>query len=269
MRATVSHDRLHQYLRWLILALFLLPVLSASAQNDNSDVRNFVDSIAKPIYALAWPTATYREFSIDGIESVEGGYNVSVRLSGNSYFGGGDLWVDLIFLIRNWSLADVKIGRDNALLMPAFGTLRAAGAIAKAYAEQQAAEKAAAARAQANPPGQAAQPARLAAGALCIRNPSGADVTFDYHWGTAEPQRYTIKAGDVRVFWWNYNDGPQSSPVFTVSYIDFASGFQQRSYALKRTATVLPVSCSKVQNYSFKSDGSSLILYDVGQSASY
>jgi hypothetical protein len=273
MKMTFSCEWLHKGLSRVLLALLLTPVLGASAQNNNhSDVENFVNSIAEPIYKLAWPTAAYREVSLGKIDRASGGYDVSLRLSGNSGFDGSDLWVDLVFLIRNGSLADVKVGDNNALIMPPFGTLKATVQIADAFAKEQAMEKAAASSAQASPPAQTAPSTPVdaddgLAGAACIHNSTTATIVFDYRWGVTSWQRVTLKPGESDAFWSVYSGTDRTSPPLTISYADYDD--QPRTYILGRMQTRLPVICSNVENYSFQANDSVLTVYDQGQNASY
>ena len=133
-----------------LLLIVLVSSWSASAQDNQDDQKNatsFIDSLGQTVYNLARPSATYREVSIDGFEPVDGGFDVLVKLSGQSYFDDSDLWLTLAFMFRNGKFYDIQVRDNNAILVPPFPTTitlaKAAASLAKAYDDDQKAQAAA------------------------------------------------------------------------------------------------------------------------------
>ena len=96
-----------------------------------------VASMAGTIYNLAWPTAQYEDFTLGEPQRMDNGWDVPVVLYGRSAFGDGILWLELDLELRNGSLRDIRLGRDNHLLAPPFATLATTAAIVAAVVEQQ------------------------------------------------------------------------------------------------------------------------------------
>jgi hypothetical protein len=120
-----------------LLCVGLLATRAAAQQStdDQDNAKSFIDSVAQSVYAMAWPTATYKSVSIDGFEPADGGFNVIVKLSGLSAFDNSDLWLKLAFLFRNGSLQDIQVRDDNAILVRPFATSKALGSIALQLAQ--------------------------------------------------------------------------------------------------------------------------------------
>jgi hypothetical protein len=118
------------------LAALSVPIKGYSSQNQDQasrpsvngspstvdEVRSFVNSVAKGIYFAAWPTATYRSVALDDVQFAANGFDASIKLSGKSAFGGGDLWLKLVFVVRNGQLIDIRVGENNAILAQPFQT---------------------------------------------------------------------------------------------------------------------------------------------------
>src|SRR5579862_1057019 len=124
--------------RILICLLALgLPAVCAPAQqqSDQDKATSFIDSMAQTVYAMAWPTATYKSVSIDGFEPADGGFNVIVKLSGLSGFDQSDLWVKLAFLFRSGGLQDVQVRDNNAILVQPFTTMKLLGGVVASLAQ--------------------------------------------------------------------------------------------------------------------------------------
>jgi hypothetical protein len=119
----------------LCVVLFAARAAAQQSTNDQDNATSLIDSIAHSVYAMAWPTATYKSVSIDGFEPADGGFNVIVKLSGLSAFDGSDLWLKLAFLFRNGSLQDVKVRDNNAILVRPFATTQAFASIAVQMAQ--------------------------------------------------------------------------------------------------------------------------------------
>jgi hypothetical protein len=108
------------------------------AAQDEPEARRFVDGIAELVFDAAWPTATFERFGLVGVAPVAGGYDAAVRLHGRSGWGGGPLWLDLVFEIRGGRLDDMRIGGHNAILAEPFSTIRALGEFIAGLAESSA-----------------------------------------------------------------------------------------------------------------------------------
>lgn len=254
--------------RCLIHSLIVLTFsLIASSQDtkttQKSDIEQFVNSVAKTIYKLAWPTATYRSVSLDGVAFVDEGANVMIVLSGISAFDNDKLWLKLSVMIRNGSIADIRVIDHNAILAPPFAT---SGAIAKAlketadqYAAQQRAQAPAPSATESSPP--ATSPA-AGAEAACLTNETPSPISFDYHWGTGEWKHAALDPNQTLRMWWTLDAGETASPQLSIRYDDdFAPGYSERDYDLSRTRTVLPISCENVLNFKFAMSGEKILVY--------
>jgi hypothetical protein len=126
---------IRQRIRAIMTALFLTTLLggSASAQEER-EARSFIDRIGGTVFGWAWPTATYERVNVQSITPVTGGYNATVRLSGQSAFGGV-LWMDVVLMLRNGRLYDVRIREHNAILAAPFSTVKALGSMVASMAE--------------------------------------------------------------------------------------------------------------------------------------
>jgi hypothetical protein len=130
MRCSTPRLRLAQTA--LVAVLLVLPAtLRGQGESDKRAARGFVESIAATVYGAAWPTATYGDWEIERIDAVRGGVDAVVKLSGKSGFGGGDLWMLLVFEFRNGAFSDIRLVSHNAILSPPFTTLKTlAGVVA-------------------------------------------------------------------------------------------------------------------------------------------
>ena len=110
--------------------------IPGKARDQREETKSLVESIAGVVYAAAWPTATYENFSIKSIDPVANGYDVLVKLSGKSGWNDGDLWLVIVFNLRNGELKDVSVVNHNALLSPPFATTKAIGELIADLAEE-------------------------------------------------------------------------------------------------------------------------------------
>jgi hypothetical protein len=102
------------------------------------------------------------------------------------------------------------------------------------------------------------------AGAICLMNPTDANLAFIYRWGDEAWQREEIAAGNSGLYWWKYATADHSSPRFDIRYHDsLAPGDTEQAYCLERTATSLPVSCNQASRYSFGIEGQKVVLHKV------
>jgi hypothetical protein len=142
MKRLAFRRLIYGLLFWLLLSSIesASSVAQRATQNDGA-VTALVNSVAGKIYKLAWPTATYKSVSIEDFEPVDGGVDVTVRLSGSSGFDGSELWLDLVFLVRDGKLQTFKVRDHNAILVPPFITsgkmAEALVALGKAYDQRQ------------------------------------------------------------------------------------------------------------------------------------
>lgn len=128
-----SHRRKVSVLRWVVFLSAVLGILwmaPAGYADSEAESRNFIESSAAAIYNLAWPTATYKGVSIKGVEEAVGGYDLLVKLEGESAFGG-ELWLLLAFEWRDGGISDMRVHGHNAILSPPFKTVENMGALLK------------------------------------------------------------------------------------------------------------------------------------------
>jgi hypothetical protein len=257
--------------------------------------------MAKTVYNLAWPTATYREVSIDGFEPADNGFDVLVKLSGQSAFDNSDLWVRLAFMFRDGKFYDIRVKDHNAILVPPFRTTMTlatvAAGLAKDYADQQAAQAAnganpnpapAAADAtsasptddsspapatapsadasSATPPDSATvtatDPNAPSAEGTCLHNPTTETVTYQYRWGDGEWKQDTLAPNELIQLWWKYEPGEQSSPQLTIQYEDDSeTPGVIRAYSLDRVPTTQPPACADLTNYRFQLESGKTLVY--------
>ena len=91
-------------------------------------VRHSAHTLGKTLYFFAWPTATYAAADFVGVAFAPGGgVNVTFRLYGTSAFDDSSLWTDVVVLIRNLEVADMRFGRNNAVLAAPGATMKAMG----------------------------------------------------------------------------------------------------------------------------------------------
>lgn len=90
-------------------------------------IEKFVDSIAYSIFKLAWPTAHYSDVEVMEYDETSYGYEMIIRLKGESSFCLKDhcpLKLDLkVVTSSNFSIEDVSVKRHNAILQPPFKTI--------------------------------------------------------------------------------------------------------------------------------------------------
>jgi uncharacterized membrane protein len=127
--------------RWICLVavagLLLFPG-GLWGQDSASGFKDFVDSVGKSLYFLAWPTATYEGVDLVGIAPNGDAVDITVHLYGKSAFSDGPLWVDTVVEIRNGQITDLRWGRNNAILAAPGSTIKAmAEALAQVNADYQ------------------------------------------------------------------------------------------------------------------------------------
>ncbi len=222
--------------------------LPAKESRKQGGVESFIQSIAATTYAAAWPTATYKKASIKRSTRVGDGYDVAVRLLGESTFGG-ELWLDLVFEIRGGSLSDMRVGNHNAILMAPFETAKTFGA----FLEEMLKEYGNSTSTQYSAPVRAA-PTHSAkmAGAVCLKNPTSHTLNYAFRWGEGEWTEQAVEAGSNRWHWWPYAGSEHVSPKFSIRFDNhFDTGYTETSYWLPRGATSLPITCDRAKRYEF------------------
>jgi hypothetical protein len=141
-RASACVRRLVALAAAVCLASVLPAMLSAQAQED-AKARGFVQQIAGTVFNWAWPTAKYERVTINGFRTLPGGYDATVRLIGQSNWGGS-LWMDVTFMLRNGRLDDVRVTNHNAVLAAPFSTAKMLGSLVANMAQSYAASSPAA-----------------------------------------------------------------------------------------------------------------------------
>ena len=248
-----------------IVLMLAFVALAASAElqaqsRDEDSFQSFIDSIAATTYAAAWPTATYKKVSIKSTTRVEDGYDVAVRLLGESAFGG-ELWLDLVLEIRSGGLSDMRVGGHNARLVPPFETIKITGVfleeLLKEYEKNHAHHDPSPARAA------PAHPANQA-GAVCLKNPTSYKINYSYRWGEEEWQSQSVDAESNRWHWWPYTGSERTSPKFSIRFDDhFDVGYTETSYWLPRATATLPITCEEAMQFEFVVRGRKIDLRSV------
>ena len=234
-----------------VVAISLVVCICAAgvrAQNNTEEreARGFVEALAQSTYKLAWPTATYKSWALRGVERATGGLNIRVRLSGLSAFDNGDLWLDLMFQMRNGALADLFVERHNAILAEPFSTSKEIVKILKGVADDYARQSAARAAATAAPPASG-----LVEGA-CLTNPTTIPIRFSYRWGTGEWTNVDLPSNREQWFSYPIVSGA-ASPKLEIRFDNsLAEGYTAREYALPSSQTRLPIRCTDVTRYDFR-----------------
>ncbi|MEZ5320104.1 MAG: hypothetical protein R2752_22070 [Vicinamibacterales bacterium] len=103
-----------------------------------------MDTVASAVFFAAWPTATYRQLTFGGVTRAGSGVDVRVRLHGTSAFADGPLWTDVVLVIRDGRVMDLRFGANNGVVPPGLTTSLVGSVLAEISKEL--AESAAASR---------------------------------------------------------------------------------------------------------------------------
>lgn len=235
---------------WAALFCLMFLQISQAAQNRSNpkpeDVFDkLVNSAAAAIYKVAWPTATYTKCELAEIKPANSGFDIVVKLSGRSGFDNSDLWLYLAFAFRDGDLKNVWVVKHNGFWPPfatADGMYRAGRALWQEYV----------------------QPTDEA-GAICLINPTGSMLVFQYRWGDAPWQEVSIQPGVSYMFWWPYTQASgRRSPPFEIRYDDsFEDGYTEQRYTLDRNIAKLPITCQAAKQYRFSLRGPKIFLNSV------
>jgi hypothetical protein len=232
---------------------------------------------------------------LDGFEPADGGFDVTVKISGQSAFDDSDLWVKLAFMFRNGKLYDIRVQDHNAILVPPFVTTtqmaKVAANLAKEYADEQKAQEAKNAPppyAAPAPPSYSApyappqatpndspviipaetptpvsdDPNAPTAEGTCLHNPTTHEIVYEYRWGDGPWKQDKLEPNRQMEHWWKYLGAERSSPQLTIRYEDDSVNPEAlRVYNLDRTPTVQPPSCEALSNYQFRMDGPTTLIY--------
>jgi hypothetical protein len=275
----ISKRRIAAALFFALATLACCRTTSAQATDaQQKDAYSLIDSMAKTVYNLAWPTAKYRDVSYAGIEPAEGGFDVLVKLSGQSAFDDSDLWVKLAFMFRNGAFYDIRVRDDNAILMRPFATTTAlattAASLAKQYADEQRAKSQNGVLPAPTPettptyvpPTTTGDPASPSAEGTCLSNSTSHEVSFEYRWGQGEWTDEKLEPNQQMAYWWKYKEGGRPSPEFFVRFGDpSAPQSAPHVYHLDRAPTTEPPVCESLTNFHFAVSGAAMDLFKSDQ----
>lgn len=235
----------------IFLVLIVTLVLSASQSralvlDDESEARGLVHGVASMVYGLAWPTATYKTYKVKSFHRVRRGYDVTVRLSGTSYFSNDSLWVDLVIEFRDGEPSGTRVINHNAILVEPFETSRALAQaldeIVREWGQQQ----------QNQTRWQTPEEDLVHGGGVCISNKSGELAKLWYRWGRESDWEFVeLKSGYSRWFWMEYESQDDwVSPDFELSFDALpGEGVREIRRVLSRYAVAEPVECARARRY--------------------
>lgn len=201
----------------LWLATVLSPMASADGGYDESWSRQFVNAIGSTVYALAWPSATYRSVSLEGLDRRRNGADIKIRLDGISAFDDSSLWVDVVISVRDGEISDIRWGSHNAFWVPPGETVKALGVVlAELNREYSAA------------PSYASVDAAQVRHVVCIQNTVPGQFKFQYRWANSDQwQSVTLDRDEHQ---WHANTVEQR---FYVRFDgDGRDGYQEKDYYL-------------------------------------
>ncbi len=269
----------------LMLAAWLCALTAAQSDqsgNQQDDHSDFFDSIAKTVYAMAWPTATYKGWHLElPIRDKDGGIDIVVRFYGQSSMPLEDeIWVDIAFAFRSWNLDHVLVVGNNAVWVPPFKTTSLlGGAMVQAFADYQKSHSAQ--PAQTSPPAESPSPAPTtiapapyapatapsepdapaAAVAVCVENQMNQPVNYSYRWDTLDWKQDKLDPGMAWVYTYKLGTAQSAGPQFFIAYDDsFDSNYTTRQYTLDRNTVTLPASCDTATQYAFTLSGRLIVL---------
>jgi hypothetical protein len=240
---------------------------SAQPGQNQDDHTDFFDSIAKTVYATAWPTATYKAWHMElPCQDKDGGVDIVVRFVGQSSMPlENELWVDIAFAFRSWKLDHYFVVNDNHVWVPPFKTAGLlSAALAQAFTDYQ--------KSQSTQPAQSPSPsespyqaptttpsepaASTTAVAVCVENEMSDPVNYSYRWETLGWKQDHLDPGKAWVYTYNVTNAQAAGPQFYISYDDsFDSSYTVRQYTLNRSTVTLPASCDTAAQYAFTLNG--------------
>lgn len=251
------------------LACLLLLVLAvccrANAQGDDRDsITSFVNSVAKTVYGLAWPTATYSKVALNDFTFVPGGCDITVKLSGISAFDDSDLWVRMVIMVRNGKVTDFKVRDHNAIIAPPFQTTKyAAQAVADMAAEYDRQHKQGR---DVPPPPTPHQENLQTVEAACITNATPYTIGFQFRLGDGSWTTAKVEPNASYRMWWPYTASGQTAQQLSFRYDDDpAPGYTERIYDLDGVPAAQPVVCSQANQYAFQVSGAKVLVFHMSR----
>ena len=224
--------------------------------NDQSSWQKFVDSVGAAVYKFAWPTATYDHVSFQGISQATDGVDVKFRVHGISAFDNGPLWTDVILLIRNGQVDDIRWGANNAQLAAPGETMKALGSLLvqlnKDYNQDHPSTPQDQPQNKSSlmpPPEPDTSPA-----AVCMSNPTDQTIAYTLRSG-GHSDDHSLAPGKEEIIW-----ARVAPPEFTVSFDNsFEEGYTDRTMRLPAVVVAgEPATCSDDMTYEFVVDGRSI-----------
>lgn len=215
------------------LFFYVEPLLAKnSADKDVSWYKNFINNIGEALYFSAWPTATYKEVTLEGISRAYDGVNIKVKLHGKSAFDESSLWTEVIVEVRDGEIKDIKWGKNNAILAQPGETITGFGELLvelnKEYSrnKQQKSES-------------------VPYYVVCIINKLNGKVNYQYRW--ADEKDWTSSSLDSGASYWYGNKVNQR---FYIKFDNsFSGGYQKTEYYLENKYT--RYKCSGGKQYEF------------------
>jgi hypothetical protein len=240
----------------LVIALAVTIMAAPAWAQTGSEKRwyeRFVDGVAGFVYNVAWPTATYRSVELGSVEFVPGGADVSFRLHGKSAFAEGDLWLDVVMMVRSGAIEDLKWGRHNGFFPPGLTTATMLEVINEALKSAPRSTPAAA-------PSVAPAPAATrAVSVTCIGNPTAGKVHFALRRGQ-DSAPFSLEAGQTMIF-----TAAPADRNFEVTFDNsYADGYQAGTLQFRADVRLVkPETCSDELRLVFVASGQRLGLTTV------
>lgn len=259
----------------LLLSAVLTVAFTAGLSQGNAPTKaqrdgllSLIDGAAKTIYFFAWPTATYKTWSLHSVEPVPGGFDVVITLDGRSGIDDSDLWLQLKVGIRGNGIphcdgqTNCTVVSHNAFWVAPFVTSRAtiemAAAVAKSAAEQSAHDRAVAQN-NANPQtATRVQSTGSQVVAACLSNTTDALITLYFRSGDSDWQPATIAPGSALSLSTPYTGA--ATPALSVRYGGYTDDVVH-SYRIERLVAPVPLACRNAMQYQFARQGDDLLIF--------
>jgi len=267
----------------VVLALTLSVSTVAQTSSDDTQQNNlgFTDSIAKFIYSLAWPTATYKDWHMEWPEKdADGGYDLVVKISGLSGFDQSDLWLKLAIAIRSGNIDHYNVLDHNGAIPPFF-TVAVVGTLVEKFNEEYQKSKASQPPATASspaydptpspspPPATTATPAEHAPPTqtvgVCIQNTTNGPVSYSYRWDygsiwKSEWKQTKVDSGYDMIHTYKLNALVPTPPQFDIEYGGGSVDGAPQDYVLENGYVPPSANCEDAKQYTFASNGQLLVL---------
>lgn len=204
-----------------LLSLYATQSLARdSSDEDISWIKQFVNGIGEMLYFSAWPTATYKGVSFEGLSREYGGLNIKIKLHGISSFDDSSLWTEVILVMREGEIRDIKWGKNNAILFQPGETMIVLGELLVEINKEY------------NRTKQRESPSELYYIA-CIINKVNGKVNYQYRWGNEAD--WTSNSLDENTSYWH---GSKANQKFFVKFDNsYSDGYQKTEYYLDSYST--------------------------------